>query len=473
MDQNGAPLKRFHGCLGIHVDDGIAGGDDVFHKMLKRVEARFKFGAFERREFKYTGIHFRQWDDFSIEYDQIEYVERISPVAIDKTRKSQLTAPLSETEKSSLRSIVGALQYAAVHSRPDLSAKVGELQSAVNRATIAELVQANRVLAEAKQNKVSLMVLPIHPNRLTYCAFSDASFLSGKQNTAHQGTLIFSTTPELLENKRAVVAPVAWTSKKVPRIVRSTLGAEAAALSNTVDRLMWIRLLWSWIRNPCCDWAHPEKLLKTENMSALVTDCKSAYDLLTRTALPQCAEHRTTVECLLIRERLQENCKVRWVSSQAMLADCLTKTMDSQVLRECLKTGRYTLQDEDHVLRHRSDKRQRLDWVKQQAVEKPPVVTETCQVAACDNLVQSLHDFWIWGKDGELTRVHRKPRELKFTPIGVVDCPVDLKHLDSRRVTRIGKNRVEHDFWVGTCAAKNVGFSWTGTTTFFVKGNYH
>ena len=337
LDPQGNPLKKFHGCLGIHVDDGIAGGDSVFMAMLKRVEARFKFGAFERREFKYTGIHFRQWDDYSIEYDQIEYIERINPVTIEKSRRSQPLSPLTEAEKSSLRSIIGALQYAAVHSRPDISAKVGELQSSVNRATVSELIQANKVLAEAKMHKVSLMVLPIKPELLTFCAFSDASFLSGKQNNAHQGTLIFSTTPELLENRKAIVAPVAWTSKKVPRIVRSTLGAEAAALSNTVDRLMWIRLLWAWIRNPHCDWAHPEKLLKTENTSALVTDCKSAYDLLTRTALPQCAEHRTTVECLLIRERLQENCRVRWVSSQAMLADCLTKTMDSQVLRTCFE----------------------------------------------------------------------------------------------------------------------------------------
>eukprot|EP00435_Cladocopium_sp_Y103_P015740 s2941_g3.t2 len=317
--------------------------------MLKRIESRFKFGSFEKREFKYTGVHFRQWDDFSIEYDQIEYIERISPVTIEKSRRLQPGSPLTQTERSSLRSIVGALQYAAVHSRPDIAAKVGELQSAVNRATVAELIQANRVLAEAKQHKVSLMVLPIKPEALTFCAFSDASFLSGRQSCAHQGTLIFATTPELLDNKRAVVAPVAWTSKKVPRVVRSTLGAEAAALSNTVDRLMWLRLLWAWIRNPKCDWAHPEKLLKSETTSALVTDCKSAYDLLTRTALPQCSEHRTTIECLLIRERLQENCKVRWVSSQAMLADCLTKSMDAQALRACLNTGRYVLLDEEHV----------------------------------------------------------------------------------------------------------------------------
>ena len=234
--------------------------------MLKRVEARFKFGAFERREFKYTGINFKQWDDFSIEYDQISYVEKISPVTIDKGRRSQLSASLNETEKSSLRSIVGALQYAAVHTRPDLAAKVGELQSAINRAAISDLVTANKVLAEAKQNPISLMVLPISPGSVTFCAFSDASFMSNKQHSAHQATLIFVTTPELLENKRSIVAPVAWTSKRVPRVVRSTLGAEAAALSNTVDRLMWLRILWAWTQNPKCEWTHPEKLLPKKHL---------------------------------------------------------------------------------------------------------------------------------------------------------------------------------------------------------------
>ena len=109
------------------------------------------------------------------------------------------------------------------------------------------------------------MVLPIAPEKVTYCAFSDASFMSNKQYGVHQGTLIFVTTPELLENKRAVVAPVAWTSKKVPRVVRSTLGAEAAAISNPVDRLMWLRIFWAWLKDPTCDWAHPEKLLQWES----------------------------------------------------------------------------------------------------------------------------------------------------------------------------------------------------------------
>ncbi|CAL1165925.1 unnamed protein product, partial [Cladocopium goreaui] len=59
----------------------------------------------------------------------------------------------------------------------------------------------------AKVHPVTLMTLPIAPEQVTFCAFSDASFLSGKEKYAHQGGLIFVTTPELLENKRSVVAP--------------------------------------------------------------------------------------------------------------------------------------------------------------------------------------------------------------------------------------------------------------------------
>lgn len=82
------------------------------------------------------------------------------------------------------------------------------------RAKIEDSVQANRVLHEAKVNKVSLMILPIDPSRVTFCAFSDASFMSNKSLQAHQGTIIFVTTPGPLGNKKAIVAPIAWTSTR-------------------------------------------------------------------------------------------------------------------------------------------------------------------------------------------------------------------------------------------------------------------
>jgi hypothetical protein len=118
---------QIHGSLGIHVDDGIGGGYKVFLESLERIRQKFNFGSFEKGCFTFTGIRYKQWDDKSIEYDQIDYIEKIAPIEIPKSRRNQPLSRLTENETTQLRSLVGALQYAAVHTRPDLCAKVGEI----------------------------------------------------------------------------------------------------------------------------------------------------------------------------------------------------------------------------------------------------------------------------------------------------------------------------------------------------------
>ena len=305
---------------------------------------------------------------------------------------------------------------------------------------------------------------------MTFCAFSDAPFSCVKHTTAHQGTIIFVTTPEMLENQKAVVAPVAWYSKKIPRVVRSTLGAEAAALSNSADRLLWLRVLWTTLLNPDCNWKEPEKLLAGENPGALVTDCKSAFDLLTRTAIPQCSEHRTTIECLLIRQRLRNNVVVRWVSSQAMLADCLTKTMDSSVLRECLRTaGRYDLRDETFLFKERLSARERLKWVKQHRPENDPPKDEIAMMMNESGKYKHESDFWRKGDHGDIIRMHVVPRFQLFTPVGSMDCPVELKKLEAYRGTFREGGTGERDYWTGTNAHRRTTFPWIGETVFLLS----
>ena len=469
---------EYHPCgsLGLHVDDGIGGGNEAFMNMLNRVEKRFKFGSFETGEFKYTGIHFKQWDDGSIEFDQMDYIEKIAPINIGKSRRSEPSCEVTPEERSMLRSLIGALQYAAVHSRPDLSAKVGELQSNVTKARVEDMIMANKVLHEAKVHKVSLMVLPIQPNRVTFCAFSDASFMSTKTSVAHQGTIIFATTPEILANQKAVVAPIAWTSKKVPRVVRSTLSAEAAALSNSVDRLLWLRMIWAWLLNPECEWSEPEKVLESQTKAAVVTDCRPMFDILTRTAIPSCSEHRTTIECLLIRERLKSNCDIRWVTSQAMLADCLTKVMEATALRQCLISGRYSLFDEKEILKSRADNRQRLQWIKDQSQQESNVSTPGNEEATAETSFkvdvqakEKPHDFWQTGPGEQIRRIHVIPRKNRFVPIGVTGCPVGIQELRAIRETRVRNGTVERDFWTGSRGAAPMSEFWTGETIFHKK----
>ncbi|CAL1166254.1 unnamed protein product [Cladocopium goreaui] len=239
---------------------------------------------------------------------------------------------------------------------------------------VEHLIIANRVLFEAKSKPVNLMIVPIAESKVTFCAFSDASFESGNGKPTRQGTLIFTTDGNLAKNQRTVICPMAWSSRKVPRVVRSTLTAESVALGSTLDRLSWLRVFWEWLKNPGIDWSQPDQVLRGAPHATVATDCKSVFDLSTKTSTPSCSEYRTTLECLLIRERLRENCGLRWVNSRAMLADCLTKSMDGDVLRQALMVGQYALFDEHEVLKERADKRKNSDLVLLERQE--PVVLE-------------------------------------------------------------------------------------------------
>ena len=103
-----------HGCLGIYVNDGIGARDEYFRKVIGKLREIYSFGAY----------------------------------------KSSLRA----TETQMLRQICGSIQHAAAHTRPDLAAKVGELQAATPNGRIEHL-SANRVLYEAKTKAVSLMIV--------------------------------------------------------------------------------------------------------------------------------------------------------------------------------------------------------------------------------------------------------------------------------------------------------------------------
>ena len=104
--------------------------------------------------------------------------------------------------------------------------------------------------------------------------------------------------------------------------------------------------------------------LPKENSSIITTDCKSLYDLVSRTAPPSCQEFRTQLQAKLIKEHLQNGISIRWVPSGAQVADALTKVMDGTILREFLRLSSYSLHDEAEILRARSDSRSRLAWIR-------------------------------------------------------------------------------------------------------------
>ena len=210
-------------------------------------------------------------------------------------------------------------------------------------------------------------------NQVTHVSFGDASFASSKQLASFQGTLICATNLELAKNQKAPLSPLTWVSKKIARVVRSTLSAEAFSMSNSVDRLGWMRLLWGTINIDNFAWREPKQGFQQLPMATIVTDCKSLYDLVSRTAIPSCEEFRTTLEVLLIRERSLEHSQFRWIPTSLQVADALTKPMDPILLRQVLASGCFQLHDEDDSLERNAHRKQAVRWLKEQDNALKPV----------------------------------------------------------------------------------------------------
>jgi hypothetical protein len=52
-----ASSSKIHGILGVHVDDGLGGGDQIFKETIAKLEARFPFGNKRQGSFIYVHWH--------------------------------------------------------------------------------------------------------------------------------------------------------------------------------------------------------------------------------------------------------------------------------------------------------------------------------------------------------------------------------------------------------------------------------
>ena len=83
---------KLSGALGVHVDDGIHGGDEYFHEQIAKLEAKYPFGSKKSQSFTSIGIGMRQNNDNSIELSQSTY-------CMSKTYRQFTSRPKGEPKK--------------------------------------------------------------------------------------------------------------------------------------------------------------------------------------------------------------------------------------------------------------------------------------------------------------------------------------------------------------------------------------
>lgn len=319
------------GVLACHVDDFLwAGSQNFLTVVIPLLKSAFYVGREELENFCYVGMDFATVNGV-VQVHQHSYIDNLQPLHLQAARAIQREAPLNETEKEQLRSKIGQILWVAKQTRPDIMFDTCSLASNIKNATVQSIHDVNKVVRKLKSEKVTLKFQHLGDNNaLNLIVFSDASLGNLPDGGTQGGTLI------ALMGQNGKFSPLCWQSKRIRRVVRSTLAGETLAMSDGIDNAIFLATLFS------------ELTTGSAGLNALplicVTDNHSLFDALKSTK--QVTEKRLRLDISSIKELIQNKTikEVLWSDTKAQLADCLTKKGASALmLLKALSEGLWSL----------------------------------------------------------------------------------------------------------------------------------
>ena len=351
---------QLQGIIAFHVDDLIMGGSQAFHEtVLGALRARFPFKHWVQGEAKFLGRRLRQREDFSIVCDQEEYASQVRSVHISKERRRLKDDRLTSKELTLFRGILGAANWLVSSSRPDIAVLNAVLQQRVSKATVADLIEANKLVGVIRDHatmSVTYHSIPLESG--LFLLATDASWANTGDLRSQAGHVIMFGDASLEQEIWAKVSPLRWRSFKLDRHTQSTLGSELMSLARGIAECDWLRSLMAEAVNPEYSLEADKKC--REAFRAVVTvDNKPIYDHTNGDGIIV-RDKRMAIDMLLVRRDIREsNMVLRWVETKQMIADPLTKVgADPSFLRFIFKQGEYVLVKEDRSLQWRVRERE-------------------------------------------------------------------------------------------------------------------
>ena len=366
--RKGGVLK---GVISGHVDDFLfAGksGDQFWEGKLEAIKQKFKWGAWDIGSFTQCGVLVEQGLT-GIDLSQPSYLDSLNEIGVCASRRKDRSSPTSDKEKSQLRALLGGLSWHASQVAPYLAAEVSLLLTEVARSTVETIIKANVLLSQAKARQNYKM--KIHPFReedeLMLVAWVDAGNCNRSDGGSTQGIFVGMTTTGIMEGQICEVSPMAWHSQKIDRTCRSPGAAEAQAAINGEDALYSARFQWSELL-----YGHPDRHAPDETVrrvaGCVVTDSRNVYDKLeTEVLVIKGAEKRTNIELLALKEaQWNTGVSIRWVHSEAQLANSLTKANGMREYELFSKMGhRWRLVEDTNMMSARRRKEAGLQPLEQ------------------------------------------------------------------------------------------------------------
>ena len=301
---------KLEGLVCLYVDDFLYCGTSSFERnVISQVQKEFLVGSIEEDKFKYIGLNIISSPNMKKStIDQIDYCISIEPMKISRARLNNRLSELTPEEKSEFRSIIGQLNWVATQTRPDIAFDVCELSGCVGKSTVADIVKLNKIVARLTTDCVKITVPRMDDisNCFLEC-FSDSSYANLPSGGSQGGFIVF------LKDGSGNSCPIYWQSRKIRRVVKSTLAAETLALLDGAEAAHFIASIISHL------------LIIPPIKIACYVDNLSLANAIYSSKLVE--DRRLRIDIAVLQDMMKrgELDGVKWVRSEDQLADSLTK----------------------------------------------------------------------------------------------------------------------------------------------------
>lgn len=225
--------NSLQGILSLHVDDMVLGGSQKFHEVLvPQLKKKYPFKHWKTKQGMFLGRNLVQQEDYSIVCDQEEYSRNVQVIKMTKDRRKQKNSPVTENERTKLRGVIGAANWLMSSTRPDIAVQAGFLQQRISKATVNDLIEANRLVGRIKDHShLRLTIRSIPLENCMVVVSTDASWSNCEDLRSQAGYVIAVTDRRIAHGDQTQLSILRWRSYKQERHTQSTLGAELMSLA--------------------------------------------------------------------------------------------------------------------------------------------------------------------------------------------------------------------------------------------------
>ena len=354
------------GILLSHVDDLLLGGNLRAQESLLSLGESLGFGPVEYDDFVYCGKRIRQRADGTITISMVEYHQNLKPIVIPAHRRAQPDAELSEAERRQLRAVLGSLQWLVAQLRIDQGFSLSSLQG--EKPRVQTLVKANVLLKKFKMHpRFELTFKPLDLDGAGILVITDASLGNVTKEGCAEGSVtqrVFSQSAyfvlvadrHLMSGKEGNFGILDARSHRIPRVCRSTFGAELLGAEEGLDNGQFARgmlalMLGYPMNGRCADGVMDAVPLMQ------VTDAKDVFDKGSSDTPTYGSQKSLAFTIAWMRSILaRPNTCLRWTSTENMFVDAGTKEMDVDHMHRIIQSGTWSVEFNQTYVKQTSKK---------------------------------------------------------------------------------------------------------------------